>query len=396
VPSLRITIPWLLLSLLLSQAGVIAQAAEPLRSPAAKGSLAPNLTVGPAGGVYLTWIESQGGGGHALRFARRSDADWSAPRTIAKGDDWFVNWADFPSLAVMPNGELAAHWLQKSGEGTYAYDVTIARSTDAGETWGQPLTPHRDGTQTEHGFVSLLGRPDGSLTAIWLDGREMKSGSGDHGNMTLRHARIGRDGALSAEAVLDPRVCECCQTSAAQTSDGPIVAYRNRSATEVRDIQVVRWRDGSWSKPRPVCADEWKIAGCPVNGPSLAAAGQSVVVAWFTASNDKARVNVAFSSDAGETFDKAVRIDHGSPIGRATVLLLDDGSALVAWLERVGRGGELRVRRVRAGNPGESLTVAPMASARRSGFPRMVVSGDQVVFAWTADGVKTATMKVPE
>lgn len=53
-------------------------------------------------------------------------------------------------------------------------------------------------------------------------------------SMTLRHAAIDAHGNLFDEAELDNSVCECCQTSAAVTSQGPIAVYRDRSPTEMR------------------------------------------------------------------------------------------------------------------------------------------------------------------
>ena len=127
---------------------------------------------------------------------------------------------------MLRDGSLAAHWLVKSSKATYAYDVNIARSDNGGKTWTQPIVPHRDNTQTEHGFVSLIPLSDGRVGAVWLDGRNMKDmkESDEHApapaSMTLRYAAIDRKGNLSDEAELDNRVCECCQTSAAVTSDG--------------------------------------------------------------------------------------------------------------------------------------------------------------------------------
>jgi hypothetical protein len=37
-------------------------------------------------------------------------------------------------MVALPDGSLAAHWLVKSGSGTYAYDVNISRSFDGGKT----------------------------------------------------------------------------------------------------------------------------------------------------------------------------------------------------------------------------------------------------------------------
>jgi hypothetical protein len=63
----------------------------------------------------------------------------------------------------LANGTLAAHWLQKSGPETYAYDVRLAYSTDDGRTWAPSFLPHHDGAKREHGFAALFQMPDAGL-----------------------------------------------------------------------------------------------------------------------------------------------------------------------------------------------------------------------------------------
>lgn len=365
---------------------------QALDSPAGVGSGEPNLYKVVDGRIYLTWIEKQGDKIQVLRFAVFSGRAWSAPKTIIEGDNLFVNWADFPSLVVLPDGALVAHWLIKSSTGAHAYDVNIARSTDEGKTWSKPVVPHRDGTKTEHGFVSMLPGTGGRAGAIWLDGRNFKDNANEgHGSstneMTLRYTTVNAKGQLSEEMLLDSRVCDCCQTSAALTSEGPIVVYRDRSEKEIRDISVVRLSKGRWTEPRTVNADGWEIHGCPVNGPSVSADGRRVAVGWFTAAQDNPRVKVAFSNDAGDTFASPIVVDEGSPVGRVDVIVLGDGSALVSWLERTAKGGQVKVRRVRPdGSRDESTTVAESSAARSSGFPQMARAGDEIIFAWTDPG----------
>jgi hypothetical protein len=394
----------LLVLLWLLPALALAQVRE-MVSPAGAGSGQPNLTVSSSGQVYLSWIERLGEGKFSFRFSvREADKEsdgWSSPRVIAEGSNWFVNWADFPSMVALPDGSLAAHWLVKSGPGTFDYDVTISRSFDGGKTWGKPFVAHRDGIKTEHGFVSLFAAKDGQLAAVWLDGREMTTGGKDdhghgHGNMTLRYVKIKRDATLTDEAVLDARVCECCQTSAAMTADGPVVVYRDRSDEELRDISIVRLSAGKWTGARPVHRDGWKLDGCPVNGPSVSASRKRVAVAWFTAVNDKSRVKLAFSVDAGESFGEPIIVDDGNPVGRVDTLMLDDGSALVCWLEKMEGGGAVRLRRVKPdGKTDPAVTVAPSGTARSNGFPQMARTGNTLVFAWTGGRVLTATMPLP-
>lgn len=255
----------------------------------------------------MSWLEPvDGSATTAVKVARMKAGRWQPPVTVLRRSDLFVNWADFPSVVEAADGSLVVHWLQKNGKGTYAYDVKVARSTDGGRTWGSGIKLHDDVTETEHGFASLLPHASGAtVSAVWLDGREMSGhGHGDEGegSMTLRYATTDARRGIQSGALLDERTCECCTTDMAMTSAGPIVVYRDRSSDEVRDIAVVRKTASGWTKPRVIHADGWKIAGCPVNGPQVDAKGRQVVVAWFTAPEDKGRVNIAFSDNAGESF----------------------------------------------------------------------------------------------
>jgi hypothetical protein len=375
----------------------------PTESPAGIDSREPELNATPDGRIILSWVEKVDEH-YALRYVIRTADHWSEANTVSEGWNWFVNWADFPSVIALEDGSLAAHWLVKSGTGTYAYDVNIAHSKD-GMTWSKPVIPHTDNTKTEHGFVSLIPLPGGRVGAIWLDGRNMQYVK-DHEelkplpvNMTLRYATIDADGLLHDEKQLDERVCECCQTSAARSGDGIIAVYRDRSEVEIRDIYYVSGKQQNWTSPHPVHQDNWQINGCPVNGPSVAAHNRQVVVAWFTGANNSPRVKVAFSSDAGSSFGTAIDVDEGNAQGRVDTVLLPDGSALVCWLAGSQDAGAIRVRRVKPdGTLDPSAIVATSDITRSSGFPRMALLGTEVHFAWTEYGkpshVRTAKADV--
>jgi len=285
-------------------------------------------------------------------------------------------------MAVLEDGTSAVHWVVKRGDDAYACDVHVALSRDAGVTWGDPVRPHGDGTKTEHGFVSLVATAEGNFEILWLDGRN--TGRTPAGPMTLRHATLGVDGKLADEMLVDDSVCDCCSTDALRMGEGAtLVAYRDRSSSEVRDISVSRLSESTWSTPSSVHDDNWEIAACPVNGPALASDGEIVAIAWFTAARDMPSVRLAFSTNGGRSFGPSLRIDEGRPHGRVDVVLADDGSALVSWLE--GSDGEARIliRRAHPSGTSEPSLVAVTTGSRSSGVPRMVRFEDTIVVAWT-------------
>ena len=376
----------------------------PVTAPSGANSAQPQMTVSPRG-ILLSWIERSGTRA-TLKFSERTTTGWSPATTVAAGDDWFVNWADVPSVLRLDDGTLAAHWLQKSGPETYAYDVRLAYSKDDGRTWSPSFTPHHDGTKREHGFASLFQIPGAGLGLIWLDGRAMGSAGGHdahgatEGAMSVRYGTFDRAWKQTSEMPVDLRVCECCPTTAAMTSDGPIVAYRNRSEEEIRDIYVARLENGMWTEPKAVHNDNWKIAACPVNGPMLSARGREVVLAWFTVKDDVGHAYAAFSADAGRTFGGPVRLDDTSALGRVDVALLPGGSALATWIEFADQKSSFSMRRVEpSGRMSPVTAVTTISGARASGYPRIAFGRDEVVFAWTENQagqpvVETAAAKL--
>ena len=355
----------------------------------------PNLHVSKEGKAFLSWVEYLNDSTDVLAFSTLEKETWSAPNIIAKGSNWFVNWADFPSLVAFEGNkkQLAAHWLQKSAKGTYDYDVHIAQSADGGKNWQPSFVPHTDGIAAEHGFVSLLPVKVNKVFATWLDGRytktENNSDGHDHegqgGAMTLRGAFFDKNGELSGEMELDEKVCDCCATSAALTKNGVIVAYRDRSDSEIRDISIVRQIGKDWTRPRSIHADKWEIAGCPVNGPKIIAdRGDRVAVAWYTMANDTARVKVAISNDAGANFGAPLIIDDGNPLGRVD-LVFDDNDLIVSWLEQLSlEKAAIRLAQINTeGTIVKRMTLTETSPTRSSGFPIMERYQNQLLMAWT-------------
>lgn len=355
-------------------------------------SRTPRLGTGEHG-IHLSWIEerktTEGASIAELRFARLDGDQWSAPQTIARGDRWIVNWADFPAVAALDDENLIAHFLERSGTDTYDYHVRVVRSADGGTTWNAPTRLHLDAGPGEHGFVSWAPLGDRGVAAVWLDGRNTKSKTANPGPMALYLRAVAKDGAMDDEILLDERVCDCCQTAAVRAPDGAIlVAYRDRSNDEVRDISVMRLARGREPEHVWNSRDGWKIAGCPVNGPVLAVTAARVALVWFTMGSDASgRVLCAFSEDGGESFSSPTKLVGDDAMGRVDAVFDSDGKLIVTWLETAGEKATWRVARIDDRRQVIDVDTAAVASSGRdSGLARLAADAHGVIFAYTEPG----------
>ncbi|HEX2138074.1 MAG TPA: sialidase family protein [Woeseiaceae bacterium] len=358
---------------------------QPLETGAAPGSLGPKLSSGAGGALVLSWVEPLGAA-HRLRYSRFTGGAWSEPRTAAAGEDWFVNWADFPSVVPLSDSLWAAHWLASQPAGGYAYDVLVSLSQDGGANWSAPVKPHDDGTPTEHGFVTLF--PSGSATGVvWLDGRQMATAAkaGEIRGMTLRAATLAADRRIGNEAVIDDLTCDCCQTDVATTTAGAIAVYRDRTEEETRDIYTARLVNGAWQPGEAVADDGWTIGGCPVNGPVIEADGERVAIAWFTAADEEPRVRVASSGDAGRTFSAPIDMASRDTSGHVGLALLPENGLAVSWTCGLPDGNTGVCLRALSGTgePGPLHVLTGDAHVPTLSVPQLARHGDVLVAAWT-------------
>ncbi|MCM4167195.1 hypothetical protein KCTC52924_02775 [Arenibacter antarcticus] len=356
-----------------------------ITSPAGTESSLPSLFTDKDKAI-LSWVDKVNDSMARLNYSHLIDGVWQQPKEIIQGADWFVNWADFPMITES-NGNLLSHILKKSTKGTYSYDIKMNVLPKGELQWSRDLPLHTDGTESEHGFVTAMPYRESSFFITWLDGRN--TGGAGHGNehggaMSLRAAEVAPDGTVSHEVMLDDRSCDCCQTTAAITNNGPVVLYRDRSDDEIRDISITRMVNGEWTSPESIYDDGWKIKGCPVNGPKADVMGNVLGVTWFTAANNEPKVKIAFSSDGGAHFDAPILISDQGPLGRVDIVMVDTDNAIVSWMEATKNDARLLAMKVtKSGKISAPIVVDSLGASRRSGFPQMGLVKNKVHFAWT-------------
>ncbi len=345
----------------------------------------PNL-VANADTLVLTGI-AHADGGDVVRLYQLSQTGWQQPVDVtAPGRPLFVNWADVPAAIHLHANTLIVVWPERfvddQGQPTRGYGLQLSRSRDAGKTWDPPVPLHNHHKGPEYGFVSLAYAPAAkpSVVAYWLDGRESRGHEG--GQMQLRSAVIEAEGPPHTRTLVDDRVCDCCQTSATATPAATLVAYRDRTEAEIRDISVAT----NSQEGRPIHNDAWKFAGCPVNGPALAAREKLVAAAWFTAAAGQPKVLVSFQQPQG-AFESPVEVHRGQAIGRVSITWLDATRVAVTFVEARNPGGEraqIVTRTVSTtGTLGPAYQVADTENSRAAGFPKMATVGSEIVWAWT-------------
>ena len=375
-----------------------------LSNPTKTDSQTPRLFSNTAT-LYMSWVTFKDDIDY-LHYSSYTGNTWSTPEVIAWGDTWFTNWADFPAIAEN-NGSLLTSYLQKSDKAAYSYDVKLNYKNRDSTSWKKNFILHTDGTKTEHGFVSMIpANNQDEFFVTWLDGRNtIESNPTDHENgdhsgpgaMTLRGAMVNIQGNVINSKELDHRICDCCQTSAAMTLNGPVVVYRDRTHQEIRDISIVRWQaDNTWSAPKTIHTDNWQIAGCPVNGPAVAAFKKNLAVAWFTAANEIPKVQVVFSSNNGETFGKPIHINTQETLGRVDIVALNNTEAVVSWMERdINDIAYVQIAKItNSGEKGPTITLTKTNAGRASGFPQIELLNGSIYAAMTLlDETNTPSIK---
>lgn len=381
-----------------------------LSNPAESGSRYPNLYKDDTGRLYMSWLSSIDEDIDVLEYSTYREGRWTEPKSVRIDMNFFMNWADFPSVVGYNGTEHASHWLKKIEGGPYAYNVEVSFFNEENNRWTESITAHQDETATEHGFVSLEPIDADKVLALWLDGRETAGRANDEysdtsKSMTIRSTEISRSGEITNNQVIDNTVCDCCQTDLTKTEDGYVAVYRGRTADEIRDIKVARYQTetGLWSEPVSVHDDNWHIMACPVNGPRVVANGNRVAVAWYTGEGDNPRVLMARSADGGQTFTEPVQITgtESRVLGRADLILTDEGSVFVSWMQEFNNLGYIMIREIQPdGTPSDPQTVGITDASRASGFPRIERVDNSIIFAWTQTEpilrIRTAKVNIGE
>ena len=367
----------ILISLAVVASATAQSRVEMLPNPSGPGSLQAHWALASDGSPLLSWIEKSKDGSLAMRYSIRHGSQWSEPRTIVANRQFFRQPAESPSVISFADGSLLAEWVELPGSGE-AENLFVSASKD-GNKWTPPVMVHKDRSPVQHALASMAASGAQEASIVWLEALK-----GEDAPSVLKRAVISSDGRVIKEETLDSDVCTCCPTSIVKTQKGLLVAYRDHTAQDIRDIATVRFENGRWTPSRILNPDKWQINACPVNGPSAATRDNLVAIGWYTEAQDTPRTELAFSSDGGATFGKPLRVSTGNSFGHTSVALDTHGNALVSWLEEGTGGDGVRLLARRVSSAGLLSTIAEITKGSRSaiGYPRLLQAGEETLIAW--------------
>lgn len=335
----------------------------PIRVSGAETDAAePSLVAAPDATIYIAWVEHRPNR-QADVFVAHLDAEGRSlggPTRVNPQAGGAKAWhGDPPTLAVAPDRTLYVGWTARHESQTSASILYLSSSHDEGRSFAPPVKVNDDTRPASHGMHSLAVGPSGHVYIAWLDERNVKpepmpvqhemnarpqqhemnakpmeltepnselffSVSTDGGRTFSKNQRVSKD------------VCPCCKTALVAGPDNQIyVAWRQVLPGDFRHIAVASSADEgrSFTEPRIVSDDEWKITGCPVSGPSLALDGDGMLrVLWFTAGErGLAGLYWAQSNDRAQTFTARRLLAQGQVHGNPHLLADAHGDLLAVW-----------------------------------------------------------------
>ena len=347
---------------------------------------------GQDGKLWLAWMA----GGQVL-VASSGDAGhtFASPAQVTQGKldlDWGPDAR--PKIAVDRRGDIAVAF-SIFRDRAFNGQVLVSRSTDAGKTFDAPQ-PITDNMESQR-FEALAFDADGTLFAAWLDKRNRvpaQQGGGKYDGAALFFATSNDAGATYSQAKLAVEsTCECCRLGLAFDQAGhPVVVFRNIFEGSIRDHAIVTFADlNTPGEVHRVSHDEWQIAACPHQGPSLSIALSGTYhVTWYTNGKVRKGLFYAQSRDGGKTFSDPMPIgqpDKGP--SRPYIIAGPQGTAMV-WKEFDGEKTSVKLMTSADDGKTWSTPEAIASTADSSDHPLLASDGRQTYLSWMtkADGYR--------
>lgn len=311
-------------ALLAAETAPVAQKLEFEASPrvVAKGRN-PKLLARRAHGLMMLYsAPASGGQGMDIYYQSSNDVGdtFTPPQRVNQlAGEVSDHGENSAQLLVSPDdATLYAVWNGRDPKNPQVSQIRVASGAAMMTRWSPAVTVNDDGLPVSHGFQGAAVSPEGTLYVAWLDGRDgvERSREGVTGGVTSLYLSYSTDGGktFAKNVRIAQGVCPCCRASIGFAKGAVVVSWRGTEAGDMRDVMVSRSTNqgATWSTPKLVARDGWKIKGCPHVGPSVTALDDRLYVTWFSEPNGKPSIYAAESNDGGVTFAPKRLVSEGT------------------------------------------------------------------------------------
>jgi hypothetical protein len=332
---------------------------DPLGPVEARGESPPKLAYSADGALNALYVVPRAAAGKrygvaALRFIRSTDGGrtWTSPVSVTD-EPAFARRHNFHALHTGADGSLYVSWIDDRAGKPAPY---LTRSTDGGRSW-EPNRRVASGEACPCCRTALATSTDGALFVAW---RQVFPGSvrdiavarsSDHGATWTEPVRVHADDWVYAGC---PHAGPSLQIDSVNRLHVAWWTGKEGAA----GVFYARSLDGGRSFGPPVALGVARYSQ-PAHVQLAIGSRGEVVVAWDDGTREVPQVVVRVSRDGGETFGPSVAASAPGRAAGFPVLAATDSTITVAWSEESAAARSAAKRRM-AGMP-KDMAMGPPA-----------------------------------
>jgi hypothetical protein len=249
-----------------------------------------------------------------------------------------------PKIIFKPNNEIIAVWGIDNATEKKKYGglVKYSQSFDNGETWTKAKSLVESPASIDQRYFDIDLLPNGEVAIIWLDSRTKTEAQGS----TLYYAVTKGTTGFQDEKPIAETTCQCCRTDLFISKNGTInAAFRDIINDEIRDMVLTNSTDNgkTFSEPKRISPDNWKINGCPHTGPTMTENENGLHFSWYT-SGGGSGVYYCNSNDSGKSFSNRNSVSNELSAKHPQITSLDNKDVFIVWDETVTKNETMSVK----------------------------------------------------
>jgi hypothetical protein len=167
--------------------------------------------------------------------------------------------------------------------------IFLSASDDGGQQFSAPIAAQVPLPGVYSGLSSVTADAVGNPVVCYIKSQN------DSAIYEVRRSLDGgntfQDASTANAFIPGGKVCECCTADLLASGDSIWLLFRNNNHN-IRDIWISRTTNTSdlFTDTRDMDDTDWQINVCPISGPSMTRAGNSIVSCWTSGSTGKYRV----------------------------------------------------------------------------------------------------------